>query len=52
MLIRNACLCLAGSLLALGALAASVNPYADHNGKLPPAVRPVFGDDIDHCCGR
>lgn len=44
MLIRNACFCLAGSLLALGALAASVNPYADHNGKLPPAdyTGPLF----------
>ena len=44
MLIRNACFCLAGSLLALGALAAGVNPYADHNGKLPPAdyTGPLF----------
>ena len=44
MLIRNACLCLAGSLLALSALAAAVNPYADHNGKLPPAdyTGPLF----------
>ncbi len=44
MLIRNACFCLAGSLLALGAFAASVNPYADHNGKLPPAdyTGPLF----------
>lgn len=44
MLIRNACLCLAGSLLALGAIAASVNPYADHNGTLPPAdyAGPLF----------
>jgi len=35
MLIRHACLCLAGTLLTLSALAGAVNPYADHNGKLP-----------------
>jgi len=37
MLIRHACLCLAGTLLTLSALAGAVNPYADHNGKLPAA---------------
>ncbi|HAV36487.1 MAG TPA: hypothetical protein DCX52_09055 [Massilia sp.] len=37
MLIRHACLCLAGTSLTLSALAGAVNPYADHNGKLPAA---------------
>ena len=35
MLIRHVYLCLAGTLFALSAVAATVNPYADHNGQLP-----------------
>jgi hypothetical protein len=33
---RRACLGLGGTLFAMAALAAAVNPFADHNGKVPP----------------
>jgi hypothetical protein len=36
MFIRRACLGLAGAFFALTAFAATVNPFADHNGVVPP----------------
>lgn len=54
MLIRHACLCLAGTSLTLSALAGAVNPYADHNGKLPAAGEyngPLFRLSYNYASG-
>jgi hypothetical protein len=37
MFIERACLGVAGALFALTSIAATVNPFADHNGMIPPA---------------
>jgi hypothetical protein len=38
MIFRRACLCLGGAFFALTTFAATVTPFADNNGKIPPST--------------